>query len=132
MYTVKTKNAELELRAVEKGIFRVRVSHDGEYTESLMSRYNILRESGEAADASFEPDDPAVERGVELHLAADRREQSAGIDLLGRFLGKRGARFVAPDGTGEALREEVGAGHADSPDTPPDGGDAPPVVIRNS
>lgn len=76
MYTVKTKNAELELRAVEKGIFRVRVSHDGEYTESLMSRYNILRESGEAADVSF--DGTALTLGGVTLTAADGSLQVSG------------------------------------------------------
>lgn len=54
MYNIKTENAEFELRAIEKGVLRVRVSADGEYTESLLSRYNILRESGEDAEASFD------------------------------------------------------------------------------
>lgn len=54
MYTIKTNNAEFELRAIEKGIFRVRVSANGEYTESLLSRYNILRESGEDESATFD------------------------------------------------------------------------------
>lgn len=48
MYKITNGGAEFEIRAVEKGIFRVRISSDGEYTESLLSRYNILRESGEA------------------------------------------------------------------------------------
>lgn len=56
MYKIKTNGGEIELRAIEKGIFRVRYSYDGEYAESLLSRYNILRESGEAADASFAND----------------------------------------------------------------------------
>ena len=76
MYTVKTKNAEFELRAVEKGIFRVRVSHDGEYTESLMSRYNILRESGEAAEASF--DGTALTLGGVTLTATDGSLQVSG------------------------------------------------------
>ncbi len=54
MYNIKTNNAEFELRAIEKGIFRVRVSSNGEYTESLLSRYNILRESGEDSEAVFD------------------------------------------------------------------------------
>ncbi|MDD6095772.1 MAG: glycoside hydrolase family 31 protein, partial [Clostridia bacterium] len=48
MYKLTKNGTEFEIRAVEKGIFRVRVSSNGEYTESLLSRYNILRESGEA------------------------------------------------------------------------------------
>lgn len=48
MYQITKNGAEFEIRAVEKGIFRVRISSNGEYTESLLSRYNILRESGEA------------------------------------------------------------------------------------
>ena len=47
MYQIKTKNGELELRAVENGIFRIRVSADGTYRESLLSKYSILRESGD-------------------------------------------------------------------------------------
>ena len=76
MYTVKTNGAEVELRAVEKGIFRVRVSHDGEFEESLLSRYNILRESGEAADAAFD--------GESLALGAAKLSPAdGGLDVYG-------------------------------------------------
>ena len=76
MYTVKTNGAEVELRAVEKGIFRVRVSHNGEFEESLLSRYNILRESGEAADAAFD--------GESLTLGAAKLSPAdGGLDVYG-------------------------------------------------
>ncbi len=76
MYTVKTNGAEVELRAVEKGIFRVRVSHNGEFEEGLLSRYNILRESGEAADAAFD--------GESLALGAAKLSPAdGGLDVSG-------------------------------------------------
>ena len=47
MFKIKLNSAECEIRCVEKGVFRLRVSHDGKFRESLMNRYEILRESGE-------------------------------------------------------------------------------------
>lgn len=60
MYKLTKNGTEFEIRAVEKGIFRVRVSSNGQYTESLLSRYNILRESGEA-DAVLSGDTVSLE-----------------------------------------------------------------------
>ena len=54
MYNIKTNNANIELRCVENGIFRVRISTTEEFPESLLSKYNILRESGECCCASFD------------------------------------------------------------------------------
>ena len=47
MYNIKTNNANIELRCVENGIFRVRISTTEEFPESLLSKYNILQVSGE-------------------------------------------------------------------------------------
>ena len=47
MFKIKLNSADCEIRCVEKGVFRLRVSHDGKFRESLMNRYEILRESGE-------------------------------------------------------------------------------------
>ena len=69
MYQITKNGAEFEIRAVEKGIFRVRVSSDGEYAESLLSRYNILRESGEA-EAKKDGDTVSFE-GVSLSVCDD-------------------------------------------------------------
>ncbi len=60
MYKITKNGMEYEIRAIEKGIFRVRASYNGEYTESLLSRYNILRESGEA-DAALSGDTVSYE-----------------------------------------------------------------------
>ena len=54
MYNIKTANASIELRAIEAGIFRVRISANDEFPESLLSKYNILRESGECECATFD------------------------------------------------------------------------------
>lgn len=47
MFQIKGERANFEIRAVDKGIFRVRMSSEAKFGESLLSRYNILRESGE-------------------------------------------------------------------------------------
>ncbi len=54
MYNFKTANANLEIRAIEEGIFRIRMSKSGDFKESLLSKYNILRESGEVEAAVTE------------------------------------------------------------------------------
>ena len=49
MFIIKDpKNAprEIEITGVDRGIFHVRVSADGTYAETLLTRYNILREEG--------------------------------------------------------------------------------------
>lgn len=53
MFHIKGERANFEIRTIEKGIFRVRMSSTSEFGESLLSKYNILQESGEiAAEAS--------------------------------------------------------------------------------
>ena len=46
MYNFNSGNANFEIRTIENGIFRIRMAK-GEFKESLLSKYNILRESGE-------------------------------------------------------------------------------------
>ena len=40
-----------ELRAVDAGIFRLRIGFLGEFHDSLLSRYHILHEQGDAEQA---------------------------------------------------------------------------------
>ena len=54
MYNFKRANANFEIRAIEEGIFRIRMSKSGDFSESLLSKYNILRESGEVEAAVTE------------------------------------------------------------------------------
>ena len=46
MYNFNFANANFEIRTIEEGLFRIRMAK-GEFDESLLSKYNILRESGE-------------------------------------------------------------------------------------
>jgi alpha-glucosidase (family GH31 glycosyl hydrolase) len=54
MYSFKSNELSYEIRAIEEGIFRLRISSSDTFGESLMSRYNILHESGEIPAESSE------------------------------------------------------------------------------
>lgn len=47
MYNIKTAAANYEIRTIEEGIFRVRIAKGDKFNETLLSKYNILQESGE-------------------------------------------------------------------------------------
>ncbi len=47
MYNFKTEAANYEIRTIEEGIFRVRIAKGEKFKETLLSKYNILQESGE-------------------------------------------------------------------------------------
>ena len=47
MYNIKTAAANYEIRAIEEGIFRVRIAKGEKFGETLLTKYNILQESGE-------------------------------------------------------------------------------------
>ena len=48
----KNPRREYEITSVDKGIFHVRVSADGTYAETLLTRYNILKETETDTGAS--------------------------------------------------------------------------------
>lgn len=47
MFTFKGKNAEFEIRIIDDGIYRFRMAKNGDFKESLLTRYNVLKESGD-------------------------------------------------------------------------------------
>lgn len=68
MINIKGCGMDFEIRAIEKGIFRFRMAENGEYTESLLSRYNILKESGiiETECAENEDTYTVISEGITL------------------------------------------------------------------
>ena len=70
MFTIKGCGMDYEIRAIDNGIFRFRMAANGEYTESLLSRYNILKENGEI-DAEWAENDETytvIAGGIILNL----------------------------------------------------------------
>ena len=70
IFTYKTESRVSELRAIDEGIFRVRVSETGKFRESLLSRYNILEEKPKDIKASFDGGVLSTERFT-LTLSGD-------------------------------------------------------------
>ena len=48
---------EFEIRVIDEGIFRFRMAKNGEFTESLLSRYHILNETGDLEAEHAENDE---------------------------------------------------------------------------
>lgn len=68
MFNIKAGAMDFEIRAIDKGVFRFRMAKNGEYTESLLSRYNILKESGEI-EAEYAENDQTftvISEGISL------------------------------------------------------------------
>lgn len=83
MYNVKTNSSEVELRALSEGIVRVRVTHRGEFHESLMNRYNVVRDGAESAADFSESDASAVLSAAHITVTVDKasgRVSVAGAD----------------------------------------------------
>lgn len=80
MYRFKTDSMVFEIRAVDEGIFRFRMAKDGDFTESLLSRYNVLKENGsvEAETAENEETFTVVSNGISLTV--DKKTYSLTID----------------------------------------------------
>ena len=56
MFTLKDQKhpaREYEITCVDEGIFHIRVSADGTYAQTLLSRYNILKEKQTDTDATL-------------------------------------------------------------------------------
>lgn len=68
MFSIKGNGMDYEIRVIDKGVFRFRMAKNGEYTESLLSRYNILKESGDMEAESAQNDETysVVSNGVTL------------------------------------------------------------------
>lgn len=81
MYNVKAAGAEVELRALGDGIVRIRVTHSGTFHESLMNRYNVLRE-GEEITADFTEDAASASLSAE-HVSVSVDKSSARVCVSG-------------------------------------------------
>ena len=57
MFEFTANGRKFEIRVIDYGVFRFRMAQNAEFTESLLSRYNILREKGEIEADSAENDE---------------------------------------------------------------------------
>lgn len=81
MYNVKAGGSEVELRAFGDGIVRIRVTHRGEFHESLMNRYNVVRD-GKEVDAAFTEDASSAVLSSE-HIGVTVDKTSGCISVVG-------------------------------------------------
>ena len=54
IYTYQAGDLTYEFRCLDEGIFRVRVGKSGAFSESLLSKYNILKEKPKDIPVSFD------------------------------------------------------------------------------
>ena len=52
MFNLSSNGRKFEVRVIDEGVIRFRTAKDSDFAESLLSRYNVLKESGEI-DADF-------------------------------------------------------------------------------
>lgn len=72
MYNVKAGSSDVELRALSEGIVRIRVTHRGEFHESLMNRYNVLRDGPEGPADFSESASSAVLSADHITVTVDK------------------------------------------------------------
>ncbi len=80
MFIVKDQKhpgREYAITSVDKGIFHVRVSADGTYAQTLLTRYNILKEK-EVDTGAAQSDNTVSEGGFSLTAMPDGTLQVTG------------------------------------------------------
>ena len=76
MHIIKGKNANFEIRTIEEGIFRVRMSSDEKFGETLLSRYNLLQENGEINSDITENDSKATIKAEGFTVTVDKKKET--------------------------------------------------------
>lgn len=71
-YTFQTQKNNIEIRCIEEGIFRVRLSSEKQFKESLLSRYNLIREEPKAVCCEFTDGDTATVRSSKFTVSVDK------------------------------------------------------------
>ena len=80
MFNIKTPSFAAELRAFADGIVRIRVTHSGEFHESLMSRYDVIREGDEIAADFTENDADARLEAAYVSVTIDKATGRINVD----------------------------------------------------
>ena len=73
-YNFKVNNTLMEIRCVEEGIFRVRLTDGDEFKESLLSRYNLLQENPKDVNTVFTDGDTAVLKTEKFCVSVDKTD----------------------------------------------------------
>ena len=76
MFKFKGKDMEFEIRVIDEGIFRFRMAKNGEFTESLLSRYHILTETGDLAAEHAENDETFTVISDDVSLIVNKNTNS--------------------------------------------------------
>ena len=80
MYNINAGKLQIELRFLEPGIIRVRASEDGKFRDSLMNRYNILRESTETDSSVADSADSFCAEAENVKVSVDKATASVTVD----------------------------------------------------
>ena len=76
MFKFKGKDMEFEIRVIDEGIFRFRMAKNGEFTESLLSRYHILTETGDLEAEHAENDETFTVISDDVSLIVNKNTNS--------------------------------------------------------
>ena len=80
MYNIKTSQFAVELRAFADGIVRIRATDRGEFHESLLSRYDVVRDGDEIAADFSENEASAVLAAAHIKVSVDKATGSISVD----------------------------------------------------
>ena len=72
MVSIKTKTADIEVRALDTGIVRIRAASGGAFRESLMNRYCILRDGAETDTVLSESADSCEIKAGHITVTVDK------------------------------------------------------------
>ena len=98
-YNIKTLDNNLDIRCIDEGIFRIRMSCDEEYPESLLSRYNILKEKIKPINSEFTSQDTeSILKTDKFLVSVDKISQTVSFhggnkELVVRLSGKDGGKY---------------------------------------
>ena len=81
MINQKFGENNIEIRAVENGIFRVRLSSAKTFKETLLSKYNILKENPAEAEYTVSSTSPLTVKAGNFSLVADEKTNT--VKILG-------------------------------------------------
>ena len=93
IYTYQTQSEAIEIRCLDEGLFRIRASKAEVFYESLLSRYNILKETQKDIPVSFDGKTLKSER-FSLSLEGNTlRFTGEGHDLSLSLAGRDGGAY---------------------------------------
>ena len=76
MYSFTANERKFEVRVIDNGVFRFRMANKSDFAESLLSRYNILKEAGEADSEYAENDSTFTVTSNGIGLIIDKSSGS--------------------------------------------------------